>query len=223
MAASLLSPQGLMDFFNAYWFIIIPLIAFIFIIIYFARRGGKLKLKIYSRSEIEKVKFAERMKHNKPDNEWFFYHGKSLLGRIVAIKNITIEVKRSADVEKVETLHIVTKPTLFGWKVLFAFGKPENFILATKNIVNDGHDVILKIEVPIHNFTGINYDESIEERLMPFIKHDVIMRTEYEDFASVAYVKAMEQSTLDPEHANITHQHQLNIEQEKEKRKTAMT
>ena len=224
--------QALINIFNQYWYLFLIAVIAIFILWFFlSRRKGKGFVQI-DRSDIEREKFIVRNKYNYPDNEHYLYRAGVLLGRIMAIKTIKFVKKpteaqqKGKDINKEElkpeeeltVFEIVAKPTLFGWRVPFAFGREVCIIQDVKHCVMNRDNLILKQEIPLHMIFGIYYDESLEDRGVEFIKNDYIIRTDYENFASVSYTKAMEQSTLDPEHAHEVQHQQLEIENEKARR-----
>lgn len=159
--------------------------------------------KILNRSDIERLKFIERMKHNRIDKPMFLKKGKNTLGLITHFKQFPIEVPSNPDPKKKKLVVInqMIVRSMFLGKI--PIGKPQAFQIGNSEMNIRGLVAEIKPHVFLDYYFGIYYDEETQPHHTQLIKNDNIMRTDLNSVASIYFVKSQEQSTYDP---NFAHQ-----------------
>lgn len=207
---------------NLFYIIIIGIIGFIIYRFVIVRRRS---VKIIDRSEVERIKFIERMKANKTEIPINFYRGSVNYGLITHYKEYdTIKGrpnkkdKNKEEPEMIKISQMVVKPTLFG-KFPNPFAKSKCFQIKTSLIKKGTTKWHLPIYQTLDFYFGIYYDDSNEETHTRIIKKDNIIRTDLNNVASIYFVKSQEQSTFDPIHAHkmALREKELEIELAKKK------
>lgn len=201
--ASIVGFEGLMDFlFGNILYLVIGGVGLLFILNYL-KIGTRKKIKVVNIADIERMKFIERMKNNKPESKWFF-RGKDLLGKIQAERNILIKTKGNPAERTM--IQLLVKPMLIKrLGITNPLAKSMPFQLDSSIIRKD--TVASSLEVPkwttFDYFMGIYYDNSLSEEVHKniIIDHN-LFRSTAQQIASTFFSKSQEQSTFDPEHAH---------------------
>lgn len=211
------SLQGVMDlvFGNILWFMIGGVI--VWAAWTYLRVGTRFKPKPLNRSEVERMKFIERMKLNKTDRWTHIKHGKKTVGKILAYRELTIKGNPKEDKKIIQ---MIFKPMLIS-KIANPFGKTQAMQLDAKNIGRDvgGKAVLIPRWLTLDYYLGIYYDLASEQTHTNLIKNDNLFRTDMNQLASIYFAKSQEQSTFDPAHAHqlAMKEKELQIEMSKKK------
>ena len=197
-----MSISGAMDFIfgNIMYFVIAGV--GIYIVSSYFKFGTRKKIKIVNISDIERMKFIERMKNNKSTYKWL-HRGKFLIGKVVAYRNATIKGKGKDD--PIHLSQMVVKPMLSK-----ALGIPRPFsklmpfqINADMVTPTSPEDLKIPAWITFDYFMGIYYGSSIsEEKHKNVIIDNNLFRSTASQIASTFFSKSQEQSTFDPEHAH---------------------
>lgn len=180
---------------------------------YFAYNYLKIKKKsfnIVDRSEVERLKFIERMRPNKVDGKLFLFRGKINLGKITHYKMFSVEksqIKSKKNKEAdpipkkmINMVQLIVKPTFF----IFSnpFSKAQCYQLNKKFLERYSNKIYLPDWLAIDKYFGIYYDLETLTTHHRVILKDNVTRTDLNEMASVYFVKSQEQSTFDPVHAH---------------------
>lgn len=214
---SVWSFQLLMDFLfaNITWLVLIG--AIIFFSASYLKFGIGKKVKPVNICDIERMKFIERVKHNRPFNAKWLYRGNNLVGKIVALDM----VKNPHEVRR-----LLVRPMLLSAGKVRISNPIRKMIPFQINEKIIEHDIYMQeIRVPkwvsFDYFAGIYYDGTMEDKHIDFIKNDNLFRSGWQQTASIWFAKSQEQSTFDPEHAHqlAMKEKELQIEMAKKKGK----
>jgi len=209
---------------NIFYIVIIGLAVYV-IMQYFKISSKKLNKPI-NRSEIERQKFIERMKHNNNQTPYkWLYRDKAVVGKILLYREYMTNPTGYKIAEA------VVKPKLF-WRFTNPFAKSQAFMVNLgkikpdidlgengkiesgqsydKTIITDLDKMIIPQWISFDYYFGIYYDMTIPEEHMKIIKNDNLIRTDLNELASVYYCKSQEQSTFDPIRA-----HQMALEEKR--------
>jgi len=198
------SMNVLMEFIfsNIVWLVAAGVIGYI--ILTYLRVGTRTKIKPINRAEIERIKFIERMKHNKSKAFNWLRHGNRLIGRIDALDVVSLPIKGNPAPEK-KVIRLLIKPTLTSkLPIVNPLAKTQAFQLGLDNIDTDigGKNIIVPKWLTFDYYFGIYYDMGSEESHIKLIKEDNLFRSDLNQLASIYYAKSQEQSTFDPEKAH---------------------
>lgn len=199
---------------------IVPICVIAYLVYRYLTVTRKAKLKPLDRSEVERLRFIERMKYNKPSIYKWFKRGEIYLGKIEYARNFTT----GNPTKDLEVTQLVVRPLLLNIgriRLSNIFTKLQCFQIATKHIQKDLGDETLFVDDWIHfdKYFGVYYDGSQERDHTNIIKEDNILRTDLNELASIYFVKAQEQSTYNPDYAHRLALEQKKIEVELAKRK----
>lgn len=183
--------------------------------------GMGKKIQQVNIADIERMKFIERMKNNKPILFKWLYRDNHMLGKIYAIR--TIGVKHNPG-DKVMYQFLVKPMLIAKLGITNPFSKLMPFQISSDILKLD--TVAKSISVPkwvsFDYFMGIYYDTSIDEELHKnlIVDHN-LFRSTAQQLASTFFSKSQEQSTFDPEHAHelALKEKELQIEMAKKKGK----
>jgi len=161
--------------------------------------------KPINRSEIERMKFIERMKHNPSHSFKWLLNGNKRIGKITHYR--TFQTNPS----HVLVAEIVVKPCMM-WKIINPFAKSQAFMINMNedSVILDNDKIVVHKYNYFDYYFGVYYDLTIPTEHMKIIKNDNVIRTDLNELASVYYCKSQEQSTFDPIRA-----HQLALEEKK--------
>jgi hypothetical protein len=201
-------------------------------LIYFIWNYFKIKrksLQIIDRSEVERIKFIDRMWANKVNSKLYLYRGDSLLGLIThkrefiskeerKKRNKANDDKLESELKEYHVSQVLVKPCII-FKIANPFAKIQPFQFNDEMLKKTSVNWYLPRWISIDKDWGINYDETIIDIHRRIIKNDNVIRTDLNELASVYYVKAQEQCTFDPinAHAMALKEKELEIELAKKK------
>jgi hypothetical protein len=207
-------------------FLIIAGIIVIFVVAWLFNKGRKKELKPISRSEVERKRFIDRNKLNKTSYKWL-YRGKELLGKINFLKCTDLnesKIKSESEENTKPVLELVIRPALLNFGYL-RFANPlgkEMCIMVNGKTVLDlnraNSEILIDEKVTFDKLFGIYYDRRYEPEAIEYIKTNSVFRTDWDNFASVYFVKAQEQATFNPQIARDMELKQMELQIEKEKR-----
>jgi len=205
--------------------LIILVIIVIFVVIWFIKRSNKKELKPMSRSETERKSFVERSKINKTSYKWL-YRGKELIGKIKYLRATDLnEGKSNSNLEPNKpVLELVVKPmalNFIGVRIPNPISKEICIMVNALTILDmskANSEIIIDEKVTFDKAFGIYYDRRFEPESIEFIKTNSVYRTDWDNFASVYFVKAQEQATFNPPIARDMELKQMELQIEKEKR-----
>jgi len=158
----------------------------------------KKTYKVLNRSEVERLKFIERMSQNKVIKPMFLYKGKKMLGRITHLKEFAYKGNPKGDNILID--QFVVKPILFG-KIPNPFTKSRVFQIGVDSMDISNFKFVIKPYTYLDYYFGVYYDEDTKAHT-EIIKNDNVIRTDLNQLASIYFVKSQEQSTYDPVHAH---------------------
>lgn len=211
------SLTGMMDFVfgNIMWFMIGGVI--LWAVLNYLKVSTKFKPKPLNRSEVERMKFIERMKHNKVSKWKYITHGTKRVGKILAYREFTIKANPKPDKKIIQ---MIFKPMLI-FKLSNPFAKTQAMQLDAQFIDLDmgGKALIIPRWLTLDYYLGIYYDLASEREHTELIKQDNLFRTDMNQLASIYFAKSQEQSTFDPAHAHqlAMKEKELQIEMSKKK------
>lgn len=222
------SLSGAMDFVfsNVMWFVFAGVL--IYIIQRWVRVRSSKKAKTVNIAEVERGKFVERMKHNRPDSYKWLYRGNKLIGKIYAIRDIIIAKtgKGKHQTPDYPVTQFVIKPMISKklniprpLSKLIPFQIDYNMITATSK-----DTLTIPAWLSLEQFMGIYYGNSLPERVHTklIIDHN-LFRSSGQQIASTFFSKSQEQSTFDPEHAHALALKEKELQIEMAKKKGGVT
>lgn len=205
----------------------------LFFILNYLKFGTRKKIKVVNIADIERMKFIERMKNNKPALFKSFYRGDTqLVGKIIAMRDLPIKNKdykaNSKSVPKqVSVLQLLVKPMLIAkLGITRPFSKLLPFQINYNVVRFDKYSKSLQVPewTTFDYFMGIYYDSSIPEEVHKniIIDHN-LFRSTAQQVASVFFSKSQEQSTFDPDHAHALAMKEKELQIEMAKKKGNIT
>ena len=206
--------------------IIIVAIILIAIIIFIVTRPRKKDLRPISVSEVVRKSFVERNKLNYTGYKWLF-RGKELLGKISKLRYTDLSTEKNNNKEDsdpvIPAVEMVVRPVAvnFGWiRILNPFAKELCITVRFKSIRIDRaiSEIEIDEKITFDKIFGIFYDRAYEKEIVEHIKTTSLFRENWDTFASVFYVKSMEQATFNPVDATAVQMKQMDLEIEKQKR-----
>ena len=214
-----------------------------FAIWYFLKISSKPRLKPVDRSEIERMKFIERLKVN-DSNYKTLWRGNKKFAKILKMSALEIPVfesiKKKKDPKKEEKrgkpqyeivqtgtakiIQLVVKPFMFKFlPITNPFSKDMAIQLKIDDLIFDQDSIIMPSYCYLDFYFGIYYDKTNEPIHTSYIKRDNVMRTDLNTLASIYFAKSQEQATFDPEHAHALALKEKEIQVEMAKRSGKMS
>jgi len=192
--------SGAMDFIfgNIMWFILAG-VGFYVISNYF-KLGSKIKFKVIDRSEIERIKFIERMKMNPSKDYTLFCVGDRVIGKISHFRQYTIGNPTK------QFTQMLMKPILIS-KGNIHIANPMAKVRCVEvdsNIValNSVQKLVIVPDKTMFDFMwGMHYDIGNEKDHLINLKQDNVMRTDLDQMASRWWVKGQEMCVFSPDMA----------------------
>lgn len=170
--------------------------------------GMGKKIQSVNIADIERMKFIERMKNNKPILFKWLYRGKDMIGKIQAMRTIPIKPNPTPNPNGSPdyVVQLLVKPMLVAkLGITRPFSKLMPFQIAKSTIRMDSSTKSLGLPkwVSFDYFMGIWYDSSLKEEIHKdiIVDHN-LFRSTAQQLASTFFSKSQEQSTFDPEHAH---------------------
>lgn len=244
--ADLMSLNGLLDFVfgNIVWFILFG--GIVFLILNYLKVSSKKAFKPVDRSEIERLKFIDRLQNN--DTEFrHLFRGKNLIGNIKKMSVLTVEVpdiydkkkkkaykkeeKAPADPEKEDqkltcVVQLIVKPTISNLiRIDNPLSKLMAFQISQQNVMIDTSKKALTVPVSTYldKYFGIFYDKNTEYIHSALILKDNVIRTDIDLLSSIYFAKSQEQATFDPEKAHALALKEKEIQVELAKRSSKLS
>ncbi len=186
----------------------------------------KIKVKPIDRGQIERVSFIERMKHNKntkPKAFKYLKRGNQTIGKITHYTEGIIK----ANPHNRQIAKMLVKPLKTALKI--PFGQLSPFVIDKENLrsVQENIDGSGFLQVPADTHfelaMGIYYDKQNEPTNRIAIIGDGILKTDFNNLASIYFAKAQEQATYDPERAHALALKEKEIQVEMAKRRGKLT
>lgn len=251
--ANAFSFNTLLDFIfgNIIW---IGLIAGVGFLLYnYLRVSSKPRIKPVERSEVERVRFIERLKHNDTEFKYLF-RGKTLIGSIrkLTVLNIFVpteydkkkkkgrpqkeekdekedpKIKEDpkTDENKVRVIQLVVKPVISRiLRIPNPLAKDIPFQIKLENVEIDNARKVVNIPyyVYLDRYYGIYYDKNNEFIHTANIIKDNVLRTDIDNMAGIYFAKSQEQATFDPDHAHSLALKEKEIQLELAKRSSKLS
>jgi len=200
--------------------IVLLLVAFIIYFLFF--RNRKKELKPISRSNIERLKFIERMRLNKTTYKWL-YRGNECIGIIRSFmptdvskmirkpiysgtynaetKKVELKEEKEKEIDIKPILEMVVKPILnLGIKIPNPFSSEICIRVDSQTIVDMDRatsSITIDEKVTFEKVFGIFYDRRYEQELLEYARVTDVMRTDLESLGSEYYVEAQKNSVLE--------------------------
>lgn len=196
-----MSLQGIMNIiFGNITVILLAGFGIMFLAKYF-KLTDKMKFKVIDRSEVERVKFAERMKLNPSKKYRLFIVGKTPIGKITHFREFNLGNPHTK-----QFTQMMIKPMLISngcIQIANPIAKSQCVEIEKKIVRLDkaSKHVIVPEGTYFDYQFGMNYDLTDEEAHLVMIKNDNILRTDYDQMAGRYWVKGQQQCVYSPEFA----------------------
>jgi len=238
--SDLMSFQGLLDFVfgNIVYFLAFG--GIVYFILNYLNISSKRAFKPVERSEIERIKFIDRLQNNTTEFRHLF-RGKHLIGNIKKLSVLTVDnptlynkkkkkgfkkEEKTPEVSQMTIVQLIVRPTISNMiRIDNPMAKLMAFEISIKHIEIDTSKRTMTVPVSVYldKYMGVYYDKNTEYVHTAQILKDNVLRTDIDLLASIYFAKSQEQATFDPEHAHALALKEKEIQVELAKRSSKLS